>query len=295
MFIHQVHNSIGDDIYNAYVYSDIEWLTHLHKGFELTMVLDGEIEAEAGGKRYRLGAGDCLLLTPYQLHSYKTPKHSTAFVVVFSGSYVETFARLTKGKEAENARIVPSEQTREIFIKGMLYGKTMPQDLLFPPEKLIPVDKPPLLVLKACLYAICAEFYAATEFADRPRDNTLIFEILAYVENHYTADISLYSMADTLGYDYRYLSRLFGKTFGISFKTLVNQYRCDHAKNLIFSTDDTLSEIAMNSGFQSIRSFNRVFRELTGEQPSELRNNRKLSSRDALNPLTNHGKNSKLL
>ena len=78
-------------------------------------------------------------------------------------------------------------------------------------------------------------------------------------------------LADALSYEYHYLSRVFHESLHIRFRTLVNQYRCDRAKMLITSTDTTLSEIAMSCGFGSIRSFNRIFLEMTGVTPSELR------------------------
>ena len=78
MFFHQVHNSIGGEIFNAFVYRDIKWYTHLHRGFELCFNLSGEIKATAGDKEYTLTRGDVLLLTPYQLHSYESQGHSLA-------------------------------------------------------------------------------------------------------------------------------------------------------------------------------------------------------------------------
>ena len=133
------------------------------------------------------------------------------------------------------------------------------------------VEKPPMMVLKACLYALCSEFMESVQLQGKPRDNRLIFDILCYIEQNYGQDISLYTLADALGYDYRYLSRIFHQTLKVSFKTLVNQYRCDRAKTLISASDETLAQIAFSSGFQSIRSFNRVFRQMTGIMPSELR------------------------
>ena len=270
MFFHQVHNSIGGEIFNAFVYRDIKWFTHLHRGFEICLNLSGKIKAAAGDKEYILNSGDFLLLTPYQLHSYESEGPSLAYVVVFSGGFADSFNSVVTGKEAANALLTPSEETRSFFVKNMLNG--------FDPalsgktdREAIAVNKPPLFTVKACLYAVFAEYFESTEFIDKPLCNKLIFDILDYIEKNYASDISLYKMADALGYDYRYISRIFGKTFGINFKTLVNQYRCDYAKSLIRSTDDTLSDIAMNSGFQSLRSFNRVFLSLTGYAPSELR------------------------
>lgn len=266
MFLHQVHNSIGGNVFNAFLYSDIAFPTHLHKAYELALVLSGEAEAAIGKQKYLLGAGEYALVTPYQLHSYKTPEKSLVYVVVFDGGYVETFSRRTKGKDAENAVLRPSPETHALFCRYMLHGETVSGASLS-----VPVKKPRELTLKACLYAVCSEFYERTAFSDHPADNTVLFDMLSYVENNFTADISLRTMAEALGYDYRYLSRVFCNAFGVGYKTMVNQYRCDFSKTLILSTDRSLADIAMDSGFQSIKTFNRVFLEFTGETPSRFR------------------------
>ena len=131
--------------------------------------------------------------------------------------------------------------------------------------------KPSLYYLKACLYAVCADFDAGTQWREKTQDHDLVFRILDYIEQNYTEDITLAILADALCYEYHYLSRIFHETLHIRFRTLVNQYRCEHAKMLITSSDTPLSEIAMQCGFGSIRSFNRIFLEMTGMTPGMLR------------------------
>ena len=67
------------------------------------------------------------------------------------------------------------------------------------------------------------------------------------------------------------LSRIFNHTFGVNFKTMLNQYRTDYALELLRDSDLSLSAIAFESGFQSIRSFDHVFRESLGRSPKEFR------------------------
>ena len=54
------------------------------------------------------------------------------------------------------------------------------------------------------------------------------------------------------------------------FSRYVNLYRVERATNLLMNTDMSITEIALSSGFQSIRSFNRVYLELTGLSPSMM-------------------------
>lgn len=267
MFFHQSHNSIGDDVYNTFIYENINWTPHMHKGFELTYVIEGEAEAENNGKKYTLKQGEAMIVLPYSLHSYCSPKHSKTLVVVFSGNYVSAFSRLFSNSDAENCSTAIHKETAEYAIKILTENPVRNDEK----QKWTFFAKPEQIRLKAALYALCSEFVLTVKLTERKKSDAPIFDILSYIEHNYLSDISLYTMAGALGYDFRYLSRLFSRVIGVNFKTLVNQYRCDKAKSMIYETDATISEIALASGFQSIRTFNRVFKELNGLNPSELR------------------------
>ena len=51
----------------------------------------------------------------------------------------------------------------------------------------------------------------------------------------------------------------------------MNRYRVQHACRLLRSTGDSITAIALQSGFSTIRNFNRAFREETGMTPREYR------------------------
>ena len=276
MFYHQTDNSLGGDLYNAYIYRGLTWSTHLHKGFELTIVLRGELNAEIDDKNYVVGAGDALLITPFVTHAYRSAPDTVTFIAVFSGSYAEDVTRLVSGKVPACPTFTPATETLGYLEKFMIFPGQATNARVFPNEKefAVRVDKPDDLRLKAAIYAACADFFARSTLIRGRKDYSLFRDMLDYIENNYTEDITLTGMADALGYDYRYLSRMFGKNFSAGFKTLVNQYRVDRAAALIRETTRSLSEIALVCGFQSIRSFNRAFRDITGRSPSDLRKTR---------------------
>ncbi len=68
-------------------------------------------------------------------------------------------------------------------------------------------------------------------------------------------------MAESCGYDAHYLSRIFSSNVGINFKRVVNSYRLDYARTLLQETGLSITEVALASGFGSVRSFNRAFAE----------------------------------
>jgi len=59
--------------------------------------------------------------------------------------------------------------------------------------------------------------------------------------------------------------------FNKSFSELANEYRLREAQELLTTTDLSITDIAYSVGFSSITSFNRVFKEITEQSPTEFR------------------------
>ena len=79
------------------------------------------------------------------------------------------------------------------------------------------------------------------------------------------------TLATRLGVSSRHLSRLFQRHLGALPTAVAQTRRLHFAKQLISDTNLSMTEIALASGFRSIRRFNDVFRDFYGRPPSELR------------------------
>ena len=97
-------------------------------------------------------------------------------------------------------------------------------------------------------------------------------KIVEYVEKNHRKNISLANTAKIFGYDYFYFSKIFNSIFLMSFNDYLNTYRFNDACQMLIETDMTITEIASESGFKSIRNFNHVFKKLSGASPQEYRN-----------------------
>ena len=69
------------------------------------------------------------------------------------------------------------------------------------------------------------------------------------------------------------LSRIINAYYGKSLPQLLNEYRIADAQYFLSHTNEAIQTIARESGFNSLASFNRVFREVTGQTPSDFRYN----------------------
>jgi AraC-like DNA-binding protein len=87
-------------------------------------------------------------------------------------------------------------------------------------------------------------------------------------------DISLTQVARHCAVSEGHLSRMFHHATGLTFREYVAQVRLEHAKALLLSTSRGVTEIAYESGFQSLSQFHRVFRKAFNTTPGAIRSQR---------------------
>ncbi len=94
---------------------------------------------------------------------------------------------------------------------------------------------------------------------------------LAYVYEHYKEDIQISALARSCSMSESYFRKQFLRIMGQRPLEYVNAYRVHRSMNLLRTTDDSIQNIAVRSGFSSIAAFNRNFRQYAGSSPSEWR------------------------
>ena len=96
-------------------------------------------------------------------------------------------------------------------------------------------------------------------------------KIFEFIDNNYTEDISLETVADIAGFSKFHFSRLFKQFTDTSFYDYLNLRRIKAAENLLLDPSLPITEIALQSGFSSISTFNRVFKAFKKCTPSEFK------------------------
>jgi len=93
---------------------------------------------------------------------------------------------------------------------------------------------------------------------------------LLYINEHFQdSTLSLEIVSLNTGMSQRNISDSISEQFGCNFKTYINQIRISEAQRLLKESDLNISEIAYSVGFSSPNNFNRVFKNITGQNPSE--------------------------
>lgn len=104
------------------------------------------------------------------------------------------------------------------------------------------------------------------------QSNDILREIITYVNEHYTAPLTLNDMAEQTGFSREYFCRFFKQHMGITFLRYLNEVRISHAGHLLSTTDLTISEVMQESGFTNQTLFNKLFKEIYGMTPRQARN-----------------------
>jgi AraC-like DNA-binding protein len=129
------------------------------------------------------------------------------------------------------------------------------------------------------LYRLIKDFSIPLYKEDLPepsRNQLRIKEIVSYIDKHYMESLSLEQIADVFGLNSDYFSRMFRQNIGIPFTQHVNHVRLTHIYHDICTTDEPVLEILDKHGFTNYKLFSRMFKEMYGDTPREIRRRARL-------------------
>lgn len=93
--------------------------------------------------------------------------------------------------------------------------------------------------------------------------------VFQYVENNYTTQITLDEVAAKAGFSLYHFTRFFKENTGLTFGQFLNNYRITKAEWHLINKEGSITEIAYKAGFNSLKTFNRIFKQIKGCSPSD--------------------------
>ena len=257
---HQPSNSLGNHSYNVFLYDNIDYGLHFHKNYELIYVIKGAALCSVNNKTKQLTQGDFAFCLSNEVHSIKSLGEAKIWIGVFSEDFIHEFRKCQAGKTGSDfvfrCSDVLMNYLEKNFIKSELSDAFM---------------------IKSCLYAICSEYLSKIPLQEnKSKKAALMNRVIDHIENNYKNTLTLSSVAANLGYEYSYFSKIFNSLFSMKFNDYLNLYRFNEACAMLSKTDMPIIEVSYESGFQSLRSFNHIFKKISGMSPREYRNNKNL-------------------
>ena len=254
-------------------YSDVPWRyeIHDHSAVEILLTMEGSVTYTVEDAVYQVRKGEVLILPPDMPHALTMGEGSSRYLFLFEPEGILSmrdiktmsphFHRPFYLHDGSEAHIRIREillRIQDVYEKRELMWNTMCYSYLLR------------------IYTILAQRYL-NGVRSRPAETGRIVEsevitaAMTYINNHYSQDLSLEDVAGFAGFSRYYFSRSFKKQTGYSFKDYLCQKRLQVAMDLLIRTDKSMKDVAADSGFGSVATFNRVFREKKGCTPTQFR------------------------
>ena len=242
--------------------------THWHQRMEFLLIDKGCFTVTIQGTAYRAKPGDILVIRTGQIHDIAPDdENCAAYISTFKALLIYTFlssmvyphSHITR-EELEEAGIC--EEITRLF-KEMDEERT----------KMLPCHD--ILVQSRILqvYGLLVRYFEADSVPQEknPGKFTDFQAALSYISDNFRHPITLTDIAHQLNYSTSYVSAMFVAYIGVNYKAYLDSIRISEASWLLQSTSQSISQISSSCGFDNIRTFNNVFRRITGFTPSEFR------------------------
>ena len=258
--------------------------SHTHDFVELVFVVEGDASHVMAGHTYRLRPGDVFVLEPSAYHSYIGSEHAETEVinVLFEPRFLKD--------ELEVLMRLPS------FVNFFYFLPFMRRNASFAPYQ--PLEGEAMERIRDHLTTIEEEYngqregyqlivktrwieclvwlsrYLRVEEPSSPgaaEDEDWIRTARLFVEEHYAQPLSLAQISKLCGMSVSTFTAKFKEATGQSFLEYKQSVQIRHACALLADTGRKVLDIALETGFNDISFFNKVFRKHTGVSPSEYR------------------------
>lgn len=230
---------------------------HLHTQLEIAAVLEGTLQIEYSGGTQTLSAGDVAVFFPNTPHGYGAGGDGVFQMILCGLRHTGEFQRVLTRRHPHSPVLRPAQLHEDVPAALRALAKAPAGD-----------DASSLwLQLLLCRLLPCMDLAPERDAAD----SDLTYQVLAYLSQHYHEPLSLEQLARELPAGKYQLSRLFSSKLHTSFRNYVNQLRIRDAQRALLCTEQPITQICYDCGFESQRTFNRVFLEQYGVSPRAYR------------------------
>lgn len=254
---------------------NIDFPTHWHTALEIITPIDGNYELEIGGTRYTATPGDILVIPSGELHQIYAPNGGKRFIFMMNISAISKFKGFAGiGAILAHPLLINKEgyplvyediyeilvQIRNEYFRNGEYTELIIQSLMIN-----------LLVKLGENRSNADELFPNVRLSKQKEYVERFNQILEYIDTHYMEDITLEDTAKMAGFSKFHFSRLFKQYTEFTFCDYLCYRRVKAAASMLAEPDYSVTEIAMNTGFPSISTFNRLFKSQMNCTPREYR------------------------
>lgn len=239
-------------------YKNLTILPHWHLDHEIIHCESGKIYVTLNGQAVTLLPGDSIYCYSRDIHEISSERGSINAMIVFSPFKLP---RNFPNTHLQNPIIRDDAMFHQAF--DAIYREINELPPYYEEFSYAVLCKYLLLLIRSHSHAETDE----KGYLRRAMGQKKLLEILTTT----SAYITFQDAAKKMGYSESYFSRYFKSIFGVTFSQYMNAIKTADAIMLINGNPElTVTQIAANCGFNTIRHFNRIFKEFTGVSPSDF-------------------------
>ena len=247
---------------------------HFHSAVEVLIPIEGELFSVIDQVEYCVRQGEVLIIPAGCPHSLRMELGSVRDLILFEMNNAFTLKEFGAFRQMMSKPIyLHAEHTACAGVREKLV-------------ELVEVYRSGKMLRNMHCYALLLEIYAqlGESYLETSATQTEVNAInrqlsgedafnraLDYVSENYMDDVTLDSLAAYAGFSRYTLSRMFRQHTGQTFTQYLNKRRVTMAEELLASTKVPVTQVALQCGFNSIATFNRVFRDVRGCTPTQYR------------------------
>ncbi len=186
------------------------------------------------------------------------------------GADVIGYLRIGQVLRHTPAKADTNKVTRELEQAGLKFSgelrKAWERNPLIPPDKYNAIVRL-LSFFGEQLSALTNQLVVERQNAEPP----LVQKARDYIDKHKTDALSLSAVAQAAGASVFHFCKVFRKSTGLKFTDYVARVRLEDARTQLLNPNRRISEVAYDVGFQSLTQFNRMFKRVFGQSPTEFR------------------------
>lgn len=277
MEVFHQRNLVGEEFpFNLFITDIAEYPPHWHEEIEIVCVLDETLVIGLNNEIFTVKPRDIFLIGRGEVHFFITPpKKSKRIILQFELSMFETFAPMMRERKF-TVPLIEGEGAN-----GPIH-RDLERQILWIEEEYARKAEGYHLAIKARLYDLMVillrripmEKYSSLEQGKHLKRLERLEQVFQYVERNHNREITLEEIAHAANFSIYHFTRFFKEATGMTFVQYLNNYRITKAiKYLTNSNGDPITEVAFRAGFESIKTFNRVFRQIKGCSPSYYKKN----------------------
>lgn len=247
---------------------------HWHDAVELIMPLENHYIVCVGETEYDIPLHDVLIVPPGELHCMPAVS-GHRLILQCDNSVLSGVAAVETVMQGISAPLmINKELSKELH---SLAKKTLLDIYSLNSKKNDLADVKIYIALVNLLTAV-REFQLERSKSSLDCDDLKLDEynekfnaVMKYIDANYMYDISLDRLADVAGYSKYHFSRIFKQYNSMSYLQYINARRTKAAEHLLLQPELSITDVAMQSGFKSLTTFNRIFKEIKHCTPTDFK------------------------